>query len=119
MRKSTLIAITAGILASSAFASDDHSGHSDHSDHGSHDHSDHGGVHGGVQAEVVINSMADGTVNLTHGPIPEINWPSMTMDLNLLDGADVGGVAIGGNAMMTLEKGEDGMYAIRALKPME
>lgn len=122
MRKTTLIAIAASFLTTAAFASDDHSSHSDHSDHSSHDHSDHsdhGATHGGVQAEVTINSMADGTVNLTHGPIPEINWPSMTMDLNLLEGAEVGDVIVGGDAMMTLEKGEDGMYAIRALMPMQ
>lgn len=119
MRKTTLIAIATGFLATTAFASDDHSSHSDHSDHGSHDHSDHGAMHGGTQAEVTINSMADGTVNITHGPIPEINWPSMTMDLNILESAEVGDVTVGGDAMMTLEKGEDGMYAIRSLMPKE
>ena len=119
MRKTTLIAIATSFLTTAAFAGDDQSSHADHSGHSGHDHSDHGAMHKGIQAAVTINSMADSTVNLTHGPIPEINWPSMTMDLNLLEGAEVGDVTVGGDAMMTLEKGEDGMYAIRALMPKE
>ena len=41
----------------------------------------------------------------------------MTMDLKLLEGAEVGDVKTGDTVMMMLEKGEDGMYGIRALMP--
>ena len=73
----------------------------------------------GVHAEAKINSIDGNTVNVSHGPIPDIGWPSMTMDLTLLDGAKVGDVKSGDTAMMMLEKGDDGMYGIRALMPME
>lgn len=111
MRNSILTLILAGLLAPAAFASDDHANHSDHADHGMMQH--------GVHTEAKINSINGDTVNLSHGPIPEIGWPAMTMDLQLLEGAEVGEVEDGDDAMIMLEKGEDGMYAIRALMPME
>ncbi|WP_120499108.1 copper-binding protein [Roseovarius sp. EL26] len=83
------------------------------------DHSIHGAKHDGVQTEAIINSIVGNTVNLSHGPIPEIGWPAMTMDLQLIEGAEVGGVEESQGALITLEKGEDGMYAIRSLKPAE
>ncbi|MEO3415964.1 copper-binding protein [Roseovarius sp. CAU 1744] len=114
MRNSILTLIFSGLLATTAFASDDHSGHSDHSEH-----ADHAAMHGGIHTQATINSISGDTVNLSHGPIPEIGWPAMTMDLQLLEGAEVGEVQEGEDAMIMLEKGEDGMYAIRALMPAE
>ena len=122
MRNLTISLVLTGFMATQAIASDDHSGHSDHSDHSSHSeksHGDHSEMHSGVHTEVTINSISDGVVNVSHGPIPEIGWPAMTMDLNLLEGAEVGDVEAGEDAMMMLEKGEDGMFAVRALMPME
>ena len=109
-----------------ALASDDsESGHgmSSHEGMGTESHENmhdesHEGM-AGVHAEATVNSIGDGTVNVTHGPIAEIGWPAMTMDLPVLDGAEVGGVEDGDEVMMMLEKGEDGMYAIRALMPKE
>lgn len=114
MHNSTLTLIFTGLLATTAFASDDHSSHSDHSEH-----ADHGAMMDGVHAEATINSISGDTVNLSHDPIPEIGWPAMTMDLQLLEGAEIGEVEAGEDAMIMLEKGEDGMYAIRALMPVE
>ena len=73
----------------------------------------------GVHAEATINSIDGKTVNVSHGPIPDIGWPSMTMDLKLLEGAEVGDVKPGDTAMMMLEQGADGIYGIRALMPMK
>ena len=111
MRNVILPLIITGLLATTAIAGDDHSGHADHSGHDT--------MHEGVQTEATINSIDGKTVNLTHGPIPEIGWPAMTMDLQLLEGADVGDIAEGQDAMIVLEKGGDGMYAIRALAPVD
>ena len=105
--------IIASLVATASFASDDHSSHSDHTA------GEHAPMREGVHAEVTINSILDGVVNLSHGPIPEIGWPAMTMDLTLLSGADVIDVAEGDDAMMILEKGDDGIFAIRALMPVE
>lgn len=73
----------------------------------------------GVHAEAKINSIDGNTVNVSHGPIPDIGWPSMTMDLTLLEGAEVGDIKPGETAMMMLEQGADGIYGIRALMPMK
>ena len=111
MRNSILPLTVTGFLATVAVASDDHSNHADHSGHDA--------MQGGVHAEATINSIDGNTVNLSHGPIPEIGWPAMTMDLQLLEGAEVGDVTEGQDAVIMLEKGENGMYAIRALAPVD
>lgn len=111
MRKSLLILTLASLAAPAAFASDTHSGH---------DMQTHDGMMGdGIQAEATVNSIEGDIVNVTHGPIAEIGWPAMTMDLTLLDGAEIDGVEVGDDAMMLLEKGPDGMFAVRSLMPME
>lgn len=107
MRKSLLSFAFAATAPALALASDDHSGH----DMSSHE------AMSGVHAEATLNSIDDDIANVTHGPIAEIGWPAMTMDLPVLDGAELGGVETGDEVMMMLEKGEDGMYAIRALMP--
>ena len=73
-------------------------------------------IEGAVHAEAVVNSFGDGTVNVTHGPIPEIGWPAMTMDMPLMEGAEMmGDIADGDTVTMMLLKGSDGMYAVGAL----
>ena len=79
---------------------------------------DHGQM-AGVHAEATIHKIEGNVVNVSHGPIPEIGWPSMTMDLTLLEGAKVGDVKPGDTAMMMLEQGADGIYGIRALMPVK
>ena len=81
------------------------------------DHGDHGAMSDGVHVQGVVNTLGDGTANVTHEPIPEIGWPAMTMDLPLLDGAEVEGVGEGDEVTIMLEQGADGMYGIRALAP--
>ena len=75
-------------------------------------------MEGAVHAKAVINSMGDGVANVSHDPIPEIGWPAMTMDLTVLDNAQMmGAVAAGDEVMLMLVQGEDGMYAIGAMMP--
>ena len=73
----------------------------------------------GVHAEVTIHKIEGDVVNLSHDPIPDIGWPAMTMDLTLLEGAEIGDVQPGDTAMMMLEQGADGIYGIRALMPIK
>lgn len=114
MRNFLLFLAMAASVPGLALASDDsQSGHDMSSHEGMADHESMAGVH----AEATVNSMSDGMVNVSHGPIAEIGWPAMTMDLVLLEGAEVGDIEAGDEVMMMLEKGEDGMYAIRALMP--
>lgn len=108
MRKLILAAVLA-LAAPLAMADSTHThGHSGHEEHSE-----------GVHTEAKLNAMDGNTVNISHGPIPEIGWPAMTMDLSLLEGAQVGEVEPGDTVMLMLEKGTDGMYGIRAMMPME
>ena len=107
MRKSVFALAFAMFLAPAAYASDTHSG----------SHDSHSGMVEGVHTLGEVHAMKGDSVNLSHEPIPEIGWPAMTMDLPLLEGAQVGEVAPGDRVMIMLEKGPDGLYGIRALDP--
>ena len=109
MRKTVFAIAFATFLAPAAYAGDKHSG----------SHGSHSGMAEGVHTKGEVHAMKGDTVNLSHEPIPEIGWPAMTMDLPLLEGAQVGEVAPGDRVMIMLEKGPDGLYGIRALEPAE
>ena len=73
-------------------------------------------VEGSVHTMATINSFGEGTVNVSHDPIPAIGWPAMTMDMPLADDAQMmGDPDVGDSVVMMLSKGEDGMYAVQAL----
>jgi Cu/Ag efflux protein CusF len=106
MRLMTLT-LTAALLASPVLAT------GEKHDHAKMDHSDMDGIH----TTATIHSIDGDVVNLTHPPIPDLRWPAMTMDLMLLDGAEVGDIEAGDDVMLMLEKGEGGMVGIRAMTP--
>lgn len=114
------LSLTTAVLLSAplAIAQSSHGAGHGQTDHSTMKHGDHAEM-AGVHAEATIHSIEGDTVNLSHGPIAEIGWPAMTMDLKLLEGAQVGEVAAGDTAMMMLEKGPDGLYGIRALMPAQ
>ena len=115
MRISTL-ALIGALTVGPAFAADgQNSGHDGHK----MDHSSHAGMTEGVHAKAEIHSIDGDTVNLTHEPIPEIGWPTMTMDLKLLEGAETGGAKAGDKVIVMLEKGADGLYGVRAIEKAE
>ena len=90
-----------------------------------HDNMDHSGMQmseeqmeGAVHAKANINSIGDGTANVSHEPIPEIGWPAMTMDLTVLEDAKMmGEVKPGDDVTLMLIQGDDGMYAISGIMP--
>lgn len=110
------LSLAAALLAAPAFAGDGKPSHNGHKmDHGAH--SGHAATaDGGVHAKAEIHSIEGDTVNLTHEPIPAIGWPTMTMDLKLLDGAETGGAKPGDNVVIMLEKGPDGIYGLKAIE---
>lgn len=116
-----ILLLTGLILAAPVALANDGHGHGEKKDAHGHmmnhgkdgDHAEMPGVH----AEAKINAIDGKTVNLSHAPIKDIGWPAMTMDLQILDGAEVGDIKAGDAVMMMLEKGDDGMYGIRALMP--
>lgn len=110
----TLLLFTAclGIAASAAYAQTSHS--MDHSNMPMSDAQMESAVH----ATATINGIGDGVANISHDPIPEIGWPAMTMDLPLLENAEMmGEVSPGDEVTLMLVKGDDGMFAIGAIMP--
>ncbi len=112
MRKLILTLTLATLSAPAVLAQSDMSGHD-------MTMGDHATMAEGIHAEATLNSLSEGMANVSHGPIPDIGWPAMTMDMTLLDGAEIDDVEPGDEVMMMIEKGPDGMYAIRALMPRE
>jgi Cu/Ag efflux protein CusF len=57
------------------------------------------------------------TVNLSHGPIPAINWPAMTMDFPVAPEVDLGSVKAGQSVEFTLTEAGGGKYTVTSIKP--
>jgi Cu/Ag efflux protein CusF len=58
---------------------------------------------------------AERKVNITHGPIPALGWPGMTMDFRLSDTASLEGIETGAKVIFQLRKATDGAYEIESL----
>lgn len=89
------------------------------------DHSKMG--HGAMQAPAsdgeatavgVINSIdADGgKVNVTHEPVKELGWPTMTMDLAVAKRVDLSTIKPGSNVTFKLKLGRDNQYRITEME---
>lgn len=78
--------------------------------HQGHDH---------VHASGTVNSIdeAGRKINLSHGPIPQIGWPAMTMDFAVAPSVDLKAVAPGARVDFTLDKGPDGIFLVESLSP--
>ena len=78
--------------------------------HQGHDH---------IHVTGTVNSVdaAGRKVNLSHGPIPQIGWPAMTMDFAVAPSVDLKAVTPGMRVDFTLEKGPDGMFQVETLTP--
>lgn len=87
--------------------------------HAQMNHGEHSTMAEGVHTKAVINAIDGDTVNVSHEPIPDIGWPAMTMDLKLLEGAEIGDVGPGDTAIIMLEPDAEGFYGIRAFEPVE
>lgn len=42
-----------------------------------------------VNTVTVVNTLGEGTVDISHDPISDIGWPVMTMDLTVLSDAQM------------------------------
>ncbi len=73
----------------------------------------------GTHAVGVVNSVdtAQKRVNLSHGPIPAIGWPAMTMDFTVLPSVDLSAVKPGSRIDATLRKGKNNSYEIESIRP--
>ncbi|CDH45511.1 efflux RND transporter periplasmic adaptor subunit [Candidatus Contendibacter odensensis] len=72
-----------------------------------------------IWAVGVINTVVpeSRTVNVTHEPIQELNWPAMTMDFPAARNFKLEPLKLGGKVRFRLHQGEDGRYEIDALEP--
>jgi Cu/Ag efflux protein CusF len=75
--------------------------------------------HAHVQGTGTVNSVdaANRKVNVTHGPIPTIGWPSMTMDFAVAPAVDLNTVKPGIRIKFDMEQGQGGMYVIQSITP--
>jgi Cu(I)/Ag(I) efflux system periplasmic protein CusF len=72
-----------------------------------------------VHGTGTVNSVdpAQHKVNVTHNPIPEIGWPTMTMDFPVAPSVDLRLLKPGTRVNFTIERGQGGMYEIQAISP--
>jgi Cu(I)/Ag(I) efflux system periplasmic protein CusF len=119
------VGLAGASLSAEEKAPDD--GKMDHSqmDHSKMDHGamSHGEIKPGTQAAGVgvINSVdtEKKMINLTHEPMPQLNWPTMTMDLLVTKRVDLGTVKAGDKVDFKLKLGRDKQYRVIDIAPAE
>jgi Cu/Ag efflux protein CusF len=75
--------------------------------------------HGHVQGTGTVNSV-DATahkLNVSHGPIPTIGLPAMTMDFSVGSSVDLSAVKPGTRIKFEMEQAQDGSYVIQSIAP--
>jgi Cu(I)/Ag(I) efflux system protein CusF len=72
-----------------------------------------------VQGTGTVNSVdaAAHKLNVSHGPIPTIGWPAMTMDFAVAPSVDLQDIHPGTRINFTIEQGDGGMYVIQSITP--
>lgn len=75
--------------------------------------------HAHAQGTGAVNSVdaAAHKINMSHGPIPTIGWPAMTMDFAVAPSVDLRAVQPGTRINFTIEQGQGGMYVIQSIAP--
>ena len=56
-------------------------------------------------------------INLSHGAIPAIGWPAMTMDFSVAPSVDLRALKPGAPVNFMMERGSDGMYVVHSITP--
>ncbi|PTV93309.1 Cu(I)/Ag(I) efflux system protein CusF [Rhodobacter aestuarii] len=111
MRKTLLATVLTVAFAPAAMAQMDHS---------KMDHSAMPMAAEMVHAEATLNAIGEDTINVSHGPIAEIGWPAMTMNMPMMEGVKVPeGIAPGDKIIIMLGQGADGIYAIGGVSASE
>ena len=75
--------------------------------------------HAHAQGAGTVNSIDASAhrINVSHGPIPAIGFPAMTMDFAVAPSVDLQAVKPGTRVNFTVEKGQGGMYVIQSIAP--
>ncbi len=111
------LSFTIALPVSLVFAMDSHDAASHAAmNHAAESHSnDHSAQHTeGVMGKGVIHKISklNRTVNITHEPIPALNWPEMTMDLPVADSVDLSSLQSGDHVSFHLKLDADKRYVI-------
>ncbi|MBF0186742.1 MAG: copper-binding protein [Magnetococcales bacterium] len=122
-----LLALCVLALPLSAHAMDGHEGHHGHHapSSGAADHSAMG--HGAATSASKAMGMGivhtidaeKRMVNLTHEPIPALNWPKMTMDLPVTKRVKLESLKAGDSVHFTLKMGRDKVYRITKMEKVQ
>ena len=71
----------------------------------------------GHQVQGMLNAInADGTVNITHGPVEALDWPGMTMDFVLANSSLADNAQIGGAITFEIVERKPGEWVITRLQ---
>jgi Cu/Ag efflux protein CusF len=75
--------------------------------------------HNDAHATGTVNAVdaAARKINLSHGPIPALGWPAMTMDFAVAPSVDLSRIKPGSRINVSLEKGQGGMYEVQSVQP--
>ena len=71
------------------------------------------------QGEGTVESIDDGEVTISHGPIPSLKWGDMTMGFTLPKEGMPKEIAVGDSVTFTTRPGKDGMYEIVTIAPAD
>lgn len=69
-----------------------------------------------AKGEITVLMADHGMLTINHQPVPEWNWPGMTMNFNAAQGVDLTGLAKGQAIEFEMQKTDDGQYQIVAIK---
>jgi Cu/Ag efflux protein CusF len=102
-------------LVAAAVVSESHAAHRQHTGEVLTAHGTESDAHGSGTVNSI--DLAQNKLNMNHGPIPEIGWPSMTMDFPVARSVDLKAIKPGTRVNFTIKKQPDGMYEINAITP--
>lgn len=90
-----------------------------HAGHGGQTEQRIGGTTTEPKAAAVIHKIdaEKGVVNVTHDPIPALDWPEMTMDLPVTKRVDLSKFKAGEKVTITLKQGVDKQYRVIDMAP--
>lgn len=107
MKTQFLALLFAGIISSSSsFASGSHDGNEHHQEETS-------SVGSGVINSVNIERR---TINVTHGPIPSLKWPGMTMDIAVAKDIDLKSLKAKQEIKFQIKRDDDDVFRINKIK---
>ncbi|MGE3476072.1 MAG: copper-binding protein [Rhodospirillaceae bacterium] len=86
-----------------------------------HDHDHPAQAPQGAKGKGVVNSVdaAGHKVNVSHEPIPSLNWPAMKMDFAVSPSVDLKAVQAGSQIEFVVGKNKEGLPEIQAIQPVK